>query len=819
MMPALSRRVLIYLCAVMWLFSLVAALDEYGAHAGFEHRRSMIKLHRKLAHRFDPALDDVKLIQRELDSEDMGPFGLGRGETLLRRATSSTNTTLVLATGSSLPTGSAAPSTACAKALTANVTGCANTVAYFGVSPFNNATTLTTVCTSTCTSALASYRAQVASACAGYRFPGGNNVTIQATLFADVTILNYNLQCLKDPNTKAFCAIQDQNPPAATCSVCQLAELNTTLSSPVGYNVNLATLLYKQLAGPCSGSTYAKYNVSNPPGATSSGGSNSSGSATSVSLGPSQLCKVTGRNVTFSSTTSCASIATTYNISYFDVLNSNQNLSSSNCQANAGQTLCLLQSCSATYVIRANDTCDTISGNITTNPAPNVQQLISFNPELGTSCEQAQNLSQWWLANDDECVKLSSQLDSDSSSSCAFSRRAEHNEELWAILPSDIRCYNVTLANKISLDDFYTLNPMLNTTNCNNLYLGYYYCVAAYPPLGGSPVVSVYGNLTTNSSSLITGNATLSPYTGPVVTPDYAPLSTGLAAPSNVANGTIRIYCMYYAVPGAKSTCATLGYSFNATATDIARWNPKTNCTTTLSTSISLCVAGPPVNFTIPAVKPPSNVAAEANQTACAAYYTVTKNDTCATIPVQWGLSQALFGQLNPGLNSQCTNFYLGEAYCVQPASSWVPPKTSSGGSGSGTPSNLAPGTPSANCTKYYTVQSNDNCGTICSAFKITQAMFNKYNPEINSGCTNLQGGLAYCVASTNNATCTKTYQVVTNDNCGTIDQKYYLTLAQLRGLNPSINTDCTNIYVGEVLCVANATVPGSCSQRYTVSE
>ncbi|KAK0543515.1 hypothetical protein OC846_005779 [Tilletia horrida] len=815
------RSTVLWLATASWLFSLAAAFDQHSAPLPFDHRRSMIKLHHKLAHRYDAGLEDARPVQRELDS-DLSDFGVGRGEMLLRRATTSTNTTLVLVSRSSLPTGSSAPSTACANALTANITGCAATVSYFGIGLYNDTTTLSTVCTSTCASALAAYRSKVASACSGYHYPGGNNLTSKATYAADATILNYNLQCLKDPNTNVYCAIQDQHPPAATCSVCGLAELNTTLSNPVGYNVNLANLLYQQLAGPCSGSTYAKYNVSNPPGAA--GSSSNSSNSPSGPLGPSQLCALTGRNITFNTGAKCDAIAALFSISYFDVLNSNQNLSSSNCQVATGQTLCLLQACSATYVIKANDTCATIAGNVTTNPAPNVQQLISFNPELGTSCEQVSNLvgTRICLSPNGGWPSVTSSpysLPSASPTAKApvpspVAPNTTTNCGKYYLVGSGDMCYNVTLANGVSLQDFYTMNPMLNTTSCNNLYLGYYYCVAPYPPLGGSPVVSVYGNMTTNSSSLSYGtNSSLPPYTGG---PDVSipnPLSPGLTPPSNLAPGSLRIYCLYYAVPASGSTCTSLGYAFNATAADISRWNPKANCNATLPTTYSYCVAGPPANFSVPAVAPPSNVAKEANQTACAAYYTVGKNDTCSSVPAQWGISQTLFYQLNPGLNSQCTNFYLGEAYCVQPASNFAPPSTPSGGA----PSNLAPGTPSANCTKYYTVQSNDNCGSICSAFQITQSMFTQYNPEINSGCTNLQGGLAYCVASTNNATCTKTYQVVSNDNCGAIDQKYNLTLAQLTALNPNVNSGCTNIYPGEVLCVANATVPGHCSQRYTV--
>lgn len=43
--------------------------------------------------------------------------------------------------------------------------------------------------------------------------------------------------------------------------------------------------------------------------------------------------------------------------------------------------------------------------------------------------------------------------------------------------------------------------------------------------------------------------------------------------------------------------------------------------------------------------------------------------------------------------------------------------------------------TPGQGCKQYYTVASGDNCGVIDTKFGITLAQFIKWNPEINSQC------------------------------------------------------------------------------------
>ncbi|KAH7919458.1 hypothetical protein BV22DRAFT_859494 [Leucogyrophana mollusca] len=83
------------------------------------------------------------------------------------------------------------------------------------------------------------------------------------------------------------------------------------------------------------------------------------------------------------------------------------------------------------------------------------------------------------------------------------------------------------------------------------------------------------------------------------------------------------------------------------------------------------------------------------------------------------------------------------KAYCVAAS---APPSTSSYG-GVPTPSNVAPGTITASCAEYYTVVSGDTCDLIEGEYDITATQLLTWNPEINTDCTNLIIGEAYCVA------------------------------------------------------------------------
>ncbi|KAJ7713613.1 hypothetical protein B0H16DRAFT_1620823 [Mycena metata] len=138
-------------------------------------------------------------------------------------------------------------------------------------------------------------------------------------------------------------------------------------------------------------------------------------------------------------------------------------------------------------------------------------------------------------------------------------------------------------------------------------------------------------------------------------------------------------------------------------------------------------------------VPPPTNVASGTLTGSCTEYYIALPGDTCATIENTFGISLTQIIALNPEINSQCTNFFAEEAYCVSSAAI------------TGPPANLVVGslTPAEGCVEYYTIESGDTCNLVAGEWGLSFAQFVALNPEINAQCTNLFLGLAYCVAGT----------------------------------------------------------------------
>ncbi|KAJ6577984.1 hypothetical protein B0H19DRAFT_886426, partial [Mycena capillaripes] len=109
-------------------------------------------------------------------------------------------------------------------------------------------------------------------------------------------------------------------------------------------------------------------------------------------------------------------------------------------------------------------------------------------------------------------------------------------------------------------------------------------------------------------------------------------------------------------------------------------------------------------------------------------------------------------------------------------------------------------------CSPTYTVQSGDTCSAIAGSHGLTVAQLLSYNPSINSGCTNLQIAQVLCLGpgggGGGGGTCTQTYTVQSGDTCYAIAERLGITVDQLHALNPSINSGCTNLSIGQVLCV-----------------
>ncbi len=111
-----------------------------------------------------------------------------------------------------------------------------------------------------------------------------------------------------------------------------------------------------------------------------------------------------------------------------------------------------------------------------------------------------------------------------------------------------------------------------------------------------------------------------------------------------------------------------------------------------------------------------------------------------------------------------------------------------------------------------YTVESNDTCAAIANSHDISVDQLLAVNRTIN--CNNLRIGdvlkipASATVAATPRAGSTatggggggKTYTVASGDSCSAIATANGVTVPALLAANPAINTNCTNLDIGDVL-------------------
>ncbi|KAI5116230.1 hypothetical protein M0805_001222 [Coniferiporia weirii] len=734
-----------------------------------------------------------------------------------------------------------APSDQCATALTATL-ACNSTIPLMAISPYIFTDDLSIVCTNDCTVALESYRAGVVSGCKGYSIAGSGNITYAPTLAVDYVAGPYMVQCLQDPSTLQYCGplVESYNatggllslPTNELCSYCTLETLNVTLSNPVTYSVAVASLLSS--AVQTCGQQYASYNVTTPPGDQVVLAPGVPSFGVNATTSPTTDCAITGRNYTNRAETTCAAVATTLSVSEYSVLASNPFLTA-NCTIPADTTLCIPQACT-TYTIATNDTCDSVAAlaaNVT-GTAITTTQLLSFNPDLGTYCQlmPLRVGKQICLTPNGGFPNVGATSGGNPSATPTtfapiptptVSGTTADCGRYYQVKSGDI-CQTVALSNGVSLADFLTLNPELNA-NCTNLWLNYYYCVAPYPPFSSalptSTIMTNYSSATIMSYTIPT-NYTITTYTIPLTT-------AGVPAPTNVANGTRTVACGNYYDIVDGDTLASVANLTGVNATQLMTWNPELSSGTLPPVGSAICIVFPRGNYTLFPVPRPTNAYANATND-CAEYYTVQGTDGCTSIEDEFALTSAQLVALNPGLKTDCTNLVLGLAYCV--FSIYAPSNTSSG---SGPPGNVAPGTITDGCTAYYTVVANDTCSAIETKFNLTNTEFLTYNPEISSSCSNIEAGLAYCVASnattsggggssggapSNLATgsfsnCTTYHTVVSGDNCPALETTYAIAAADLFRWNPEVNVGCTNIDAGEAYCVGGG--GDQCAKLYTV--
>jgi len=110
-------------------------------------------------------------------------------------------------------------------------------------------------------------------------------------------------------------------------------------------------------------------------------------------------------------------------------------------------------------------------------------------------------------------------------------------------------------------------------------------------------------------------------------------------------------------------------------------------------------------------------------------------------------------------------------------------------------------------CVRDYVVKEGDYCDKISAAEGVSTyqlAVIN--NGIIDDECSNLVPNQKICLGY-EGEDCTTVYTVVADDTCDAIASAHNMNTTILHENNPQIDTECSNIYIGEVLCVASTVI------------
>ncbi|KAI0256998.1 hypothetical protein BJV78DRAFT_1150029 [Lactifluus subvellereus] len=122
-----------------------------------------------------------------------------------------------------------------------------------------------------------------------------------------------------------------------------------------------------------------------------------------------------------------------------------------------------------------------------------------------------------------------------------------------------------------------------------------------------------------------------------------------------------------------------------------------------------------------------------------------------------------------------------------------------------------------AGCTRNGTVQNGDTCNILSARDSVsTFQLANANNGVIDPLCDNLFPGevlfrlypriYLWCVLclGLQNKDCTTVTVVQTDNGCNAIAGAAGIPVTTLLANNPNVNSGCTNLYPGEVLCTAS---------------
>ncbi|KAK4207995.1 lysM domain-containing protein-like protein [Rhypophila decipiens] len=234
-------------------------------------------------------------------------------------------------------------------------------------------------------------------------------------------------------------------------------------------------------------------------------------------------------------------------------------------------------------------------------------------------------------------------------------------------------------------------------------------------------------------------------------TPTTTPVPTGTPKPSPTQPNVSKDCKAWYKVVSGDGCQVIVDRYKTFTLAQFYSWNPDVGNTCAglpLDTYVCVGITGTP---TTPPVDPnkPSPTQPNVNKD-CKAWYKVVGGDGCQSIVDKYKtFSLTQFYGWNPDVGNTCAGLPLDTYVCVGVTgtpSQPTPPKPTVTGT---TPPTPVQSGVSKTCNKWYYVVSGDQCVAIASRFSITPANFFRWNPAVNTACSNLAVSVYVCVGST----------------------------------------------------------------------
>jgi hypothetical protein len=223
--------------------------------------------------------------------------------------------------------------------------------------------------------------------------------------------------------------------------------------------------------------------------------------------------------------------------------------------------------------------------------------------------------------------------------------------------------------------------------------------------------------------------------------------SNGISTPKPIQSGMVS-NCNKFHVIKSTTTCQGIADYSKIPITDFFKWNPgvKDDCSNLVlgahaCASVIASTSQPVATTAGNGISTPMPVQS-GMVSNCNKFHPIKSTTTCQGIADYHKISISDFFKWNPGVKTDCSNLVLGANACAGVIASTSTTTTSNGVS---TPPAIQSGMVS-DCNKFHLIRSTTTCQGIVDYNKITMDNLLKWNPSINSKCSNLELGSSVCV-------------------------------------------------------------------------